>query len=175
MKRVAVYPGSFDPIHLGHMDIARRAAKLFDRLIVAVYSRPNKRLLFTAQERVVLAREALRDVPNIEVQPYGGLTTEFAESVGARVLVRGLRVISDFEMEYQMALTNKQLAPEIETICLMTRDEYAFLTGSIVKEIYMLGGDVSSLVLPHVLRALERKRDQSSRPDQTIEVVSIRD
>ena len=104
--RVAIYPGSFDPVHWGHIDIAKRAAVLFDRLIVAVYNRPNKKLLFSAAERVVLAREALCEVANIEVCPYGGLTTEFAKSRGAQVLVRGLRVISDFELEYQMALTN---------------------------------------------------------------------
>ncbi len=162
MERIALYPGSFDPIHLGHMDIARRAAALFDRLIVAVYARPNKKLLFSAQERVAMASEALASVPNVEVRTYGGLTARYAKSIGAKVLVRGLRVISDFELEYQMALTNNQLWPEIETICLMTRQDYAFLTASIVKEVFMLGGDVSSLVAPNVHRALMERRSELS-------------
>ena len=158
MERIAIYPGSFDPIHLGHMDITKRAAALFDKLIVAVYDRPNKQLLFSAEERVALAREALASVPNVKVQTYGGLTARHAKAVGAKALVRGLRVISDFEREYQMALTNNQLWPEIETICLMTRQDYAFLTASIVKEVFMLGGDVSSLVAPNVQIALTEKR-----------------
>ncbi|MGC9397780.1 MAG: pantetheine-phosphate adenylyltransferase [Anaerolineae bacterium] len=158
MERIAIYPGSFDPIHRGHMDIARRAAALFDRLIVAVYDRPDKEILFSVQERVALASEALKAIPNLEVRSYRGLTARYAKSVGARVLVRGLRVISDFEMEYQMALTNNQLWPEVETICLMTRQEHAFLTASIVKEIFMLGGDVSTLVAPNVEEALRQKR-----------------
>ena len=173
--RVAIYPGSFDPVHWGHIDIAKRAAVLFDRLIVAVYNRPNKKLLFSAAERVALAREALCEVANIEVCPYGGLTTEFAKSKDAQVLVRGLRVISDFELEYQMALTNNQLEPGMETICLMTRQEYAFLTGSIIKEIFMLGGDVSSLVPPHVQQALACKRAEASCTDESIQLVSLRD
>ncbi|MEA3309141.1 MAG: pantetheine-phosphate adenylyltransferase [Chloroflexota bacterium] len=174
-QRIAIYPGSFDPVHWGHIDIARRAATLFDHLIVAVYNRPNKRLLFPAEVRVELAREALSDVPNIEVSPYGGLTTAFAQASGAQVLVRGLRVVSDFELEYQMALTNNQLAPGIETICLMTRKEYAFLTGSIIKEIFRLGGDVSSMVPPYVQQALLRKRAVAAPQDEAIQLVSLRD
>jgi len=160
MRRVAIYPGSFDPIHCGHIDIAQRAAKLFDHLVVGVYDRPSKRLLFSTEERVALARKAFGSISNIEVRAYSGLTTAFADSLGARVLVRGLRVVSDFELEYQMALTNNQLAPHIETICLMTRKEYAFLTASIVKEIFMLGGNVSTIVPVYVHDALIAKRDQ---------------
>jgi pantetheine-phosphate adenylyltransferase len=175
MERTAIYPGSFDPIHLGHMDIAKRAASLFDHLIVAIYRRPNKNVLFPIEERIALAKEALRDVKNIEVCPYSGLTVEFAQKAGADVLVRGLRVISDFELEYQMALTNNQLAAEIETICLMTRQDYAFLTSSIVKEVCMLGGDVSIMVAPHVQRALLKKREALSRPGDSVAIVSLRD
>ncbi len=174
MKRTAVYPGSFDPIHLGHINVARRAAALFDHLIVAIYARPNKHLLFQVEERVALARQALIETPNIEVQPYHELTVHFAQSVGAQVLVRGLRAISDFELEYQMALTNNQLAPQMETICLMTHEDFAFMTGSIVKEIFMLGGDVSGMVPAHVLKAMHRKRDKRGEDDD-INVVSLRD
>ncbi len=175
MERIAIYPGSFDPIHLGHMDIAKRAAALFDRLIVAVYDRPTKQLLFSADERVKLAQEVLSSIPNIEVRTYGGLTAQYAKTVGAKVLVRGLRVISDFELEYQMALTNNQLWPEIETICLMTRQEYAFLTASIVKEIFMLGGNVSPLVAPSVEQALGQKRTALSGKNTTWSPNSLRD
>ncbi len=175
MERIAIYPGSFDPIHLGHMDIAKRAAALFDRLIVAVYDRPTKQLLFSADERVKLAQEVLSSIPNIEVRTYGGLTAQYAKTVGAKVLVRGLRVISDFELEYQMALTNNQLWPEIETICLMTRQEYAFLTASIVKEIFMLGGNVSPLVAPSVEQALGQKRTALSGENTTWSPNSLRD
>lgn len=174
MGTCALYPGSFDPIHYGHIDIAQRAAALFDHLIVAVYDRPNKRLWFSIEERVAFIREALRAVTNIEVRPYSGLTTAFADAVGAQVLVRGLRVISDFELEYQMALTNKALTPHIETICLMTRQEHAFLSASIVKEVCMLGGDVAALVPPHVLTALLAARERQGRPDDA-PLVSLRD
>ncbi len=175
MERVAIYPGSFDPLHYGHVDIAQRAARLFDRLIVAVYDRPSKKLLFSTAERVAMAQSVLGGDANIEVRPYHSLTVAFAEVVGAQVLVRGLRVISDFELEYQMALTNNQLAPDIETICLMTRHEYAFLTASIVKEVFWLGGDSTSLVPPLVFAELQRKR--ATLPDDTgpFTAVSIRD
>jgi pantetheine-phosphate adenylyltransferase len=158
LKRIAIYPGSFDPIHLGHIDIATRAASIFDELIVAVYDRPAKDLLFTIEERVTLAEEAMTDLANACVMPFSGLTVEFAHTVGARVVVRGLRVTFDFEVEYQMALTNRQLAPEIEFVCLMTHQAYAFLSSSIVKEIGLLGGDVSGMVPSHVAVALEAKR-----------------
>jgi len=159
--RTAVYPGSFDPIHFGHMDIAQRAATLFDRLVVGIYARPDKRLLFTVDERVALARAVLAPFGNVDVLPYHGLTVEFARSLGAQTLVRGLRVISDFEREYQMALMNQQLQPQVETICLMTRFEYAFVSASLVKEVFVAGGDVSGMVSPLVLAALEEKRQAS--------------
>jgi len=171
----AIYPGTFDPIHLGHVDIAARAAAIFDDLIVAVYERPAKNLLFNAEERVALAQEALRDLPNVQVMAYGGLTVEFARRVGAKVIVRGLRVISDFELEYQMALTNRELAPEIEFVCLMTRQEHAFLSSSILKEVALLGGDVAGMAPPNVVAALSRKREELERRNGPVPLVSLRD
>lgn len=175
MIRAALYPGTFDPIHLGHIDIATRAANIFEELVVAVYDRPAKDLMFTIEERVALAREALDDLPNVHVTPYGGLTVECARQVGAQVIVRGLRVISDFELEYQMALTNHQLAPEIELICLMTRQRHAFLSSSIVKEVALLEGDVSGMVPPHVSKALEEKHREREENHEPVPVISLRD
>jgi len=171
----AIYPGTFDPIHLGHVDIATRAAGIFDELVVAVYDRPAKSLLFTVEERVALAGQALAGLPNVRVAPYGGLTVEFARQVGAQAIVRGLRVISDFELEYQMALTNRQLAPEIEFVCLMTRQAHAFLSSSIVKEIALLRGDVSGVVPPHVAVALEAKRREREKHHEPVPLISLRD
>jgi pantetheine-phosphate adenylyltransferase len=142
------------------MDIAVRAASLFDRLVVAIYARPSKDLLFTVDERVELAKSVLAPYDSIEVAAYTGLTVELARKYGARTLVRGLRVISDFEREYQMALMNQQLSREVETVCLMTSYEYAFVSASLVKEVYIAGGDVSGMVHPLVLAALEKKRKQ---------------
>lgn len=172
-SRIALYPGSFDPIHYGHMDIAQRAATLFDRLILAVYARPNKALFFSAEERVELARAVLKDFANIEVCVYTGLTVTFARSVGAHTLVRGLRVISDFELEYQMALTNRQLCPEVETICLMTRQDHAFISASVTKEVFMAGGDISSMAPPLVAQALARKREILGADTPLVRVVSL--
>lgn len=171
----AVYPGTFDPIHLGHVDIAVRAANIFDGLVVAVYDQPAKNLMFSIEERVSLARQALADLAGVKVAPYAGLTVEFARQVGAYAIVRGLRVISDFELEYQMALTNRQLAPEIESVCLMTRQSHAFLSSSIVKEIALLKGDVSDMVPPHVAAALEAKRREREKNREPVPLVSLRD
>ena len=175
MTHVAIYPGTFDPVHLGHVDIATRAANIFDELVVAVYDRPAKSLMFTVEERVALARQALADLPNVRVASYGGLTVVFARHVGAQAIVRGLRVISDFELEYQMALTNRQLAPEVESVCLMTRQAHAFLSSSIVKEIALLEGDVSRMVPTHVVAALEEKRKEREKNHEPVPLVSLRD
>lgn len=175
MIQTALYPGTFDPVHYGHIDIATRASNLFENLVVAVYDRPAKNLMFSVEERVNLARKALRDLPNVRVEPYGGLTVEFAREVGARAIVRGLRVISDFELEYQMALTNRQLAAEIELVCLMTHQAHAFLSSSIVKEVALLSGDVDGMVPPHVARALEARRRRREKNHEPVPVVSLRD
>jgi len=175
LNHIAIYPGTFDPIHLGHVDIATRAAAIFDELIVAVYDRPAKSLMFTVEERVALARQALANLANVRVASYGRLTVEFARHVGAQAIVRGLRVISDFEWEYQMALTNRQLEPEIEFVCLMTRQPHAFLSSSIVKEIALLGGDVSRMASPQVVTALEVKRRERERNHEPVPLVSLRD
>ena len=168
----AIYPGTFDPIHLGHVDIAARSAAIFDEVIVAVYDRPAKKLLFNVEQRLALANEALKGFPNIRVMTYHGLTAEYAREVDAQVIVRGLRVISDFEWEYQMALTNHELAPEIDFVCLMTRQEYAFVSSSIVKEVAMLGGDVSRMAPPAVIAALEKVKEERQEP---VPMVSLRD
>jgi pantetheine-phosphate adenylyltransferase len=173
--RRAVYPGTFDPIHLGHLDIAARSAAIFDELIVGVYDRPSKNLLFTTEQRVAMAREALQETPNIQVVAYNSLTAEFARHIGALAIVRGLRVISDFEWEYQMALTNRQLAPEIEFVCLMTRQKYAFLSSSIVKEVALLGGDMTHLTSPNVAACLEEKRKEMETTKGVVPLVSLRD
>jgi pantetheine-phosphate adenylyltransferase len=172
---VALYPGTFDPVHFGHIDIATRASTIFENLVVAVYDRPAKSLMFTVEERVALAQQALDHLPNVHVAPYGGLTVEFARDVGAQAIVRGLRVISDFELEYQMALTNRKLAPEIEFVCLMTRQRHAFLSSSIVKEVALLSGNVEGMVPPHVARALGSKRRSLEEHGDPVPVVSLRD
>jgi len=175
LTRIALYPGTFDPIHLGHVDIAARAATIFDQVVVAVYDRPAKNLMFTIDERVELARQALIGLPNIRVARYGGLTVEFARQMKAQAIVRGLRVISDFELEYQMALTNRQLAPEIEFVCLMARQDHAFLSSSIVKEVALLGGDVSRMVPANVAAALAAKECQRGKNCEPVPLFSLRD
>ena len=161
MSHIAIYPGAFDPIHCGHIDIATRAANIFDQVIVAVYNRPSKNLLFTTEERLSMMREAISHLPNVAAESYGGLTVDYARHQGAEVIVRGLRVVSDFELEFQMALMNHQLAPELDLICLMTSLEYSFLSSSIVKEIAALGGCVDGLVPFHVIPLLKTKLESS--------------
>ncbi|MBN1955779.1 MAG: pantetheine-phosphate adenylyltransferase [Anaerolineae bacterium] len=173
--RRAVYPGTFDPIHLGHVDIASRSAAIFDELVVGIYDRPAKNLLFSTEARIDLARQALQGVPNVQVMAYSGLTVAFARQSGAQAIVRGLRVISDFEWEYQMALTNRELAEEIEFVCLMTRQEYAFLSSSIVKEVALLGGDISCMAPLAVIGALIEKRKELEKQRGAVPLVSLRD
>jgi pantetheine-phosphate adenylyltransferase len=154
---VAIYPGSFDPVHNGHVDIAARAAEIFDRLVVAIYALPLKSVLFSVEERVEMARHALAHLPNVSVTSYRGTTVKFARCQKAQVIVRGLRITYDFDREYQMALTNKAMASDIETVCLFTNLDYAFLSSSIVKEIAMAGGDVTDMVPAHVRESLSAK------------------
>lgn len=152
-----MFPGSFDPIHYGHIDIARRAAKLFDQVVVAVYDKPLKSLLFMPEERIALARQAMSEFPNVSVVGYSGLTVTFAKEIGVDAIVRGLRVFSDFEFEFRMALANNRLDKSIDTIALITSEENTFLSSSTVKEIASFGGDVSSMVPPYVNEALKRR------------------
>lgn len=170
----AIYPGSFDPIHYGHIDIAKRAAQIFDKLVWAVYDRPLKNLMFNTEERIAFMREAARDVPNIEVISYNGLTVEFARRLGAKVMVRGLRVTFDFEVEYQTALNNRELAEEIETVCLVTTLKYAFVSSSTLKEIAFAGGRIDSIVPRYVEQALQRRLAQlGSDPGDKVKQVSL--
>ena len=153
----AIYPGGFDPITWGHIDIAKRAATVFDRLVVAVYDSPAKTLLFTTSERVMLAVKALEGIDNVEVDTFSGLTVEYARKVNAKVIVRGLRALSDFEAEMQMAHFNRKMAPEVEVVCLMTSLEYGFLSARMVKEILKLGGPSEGLVPDFVAAAIRLK------------------
>jgi pantetheine-phosphate adenylyltransferase len=173
----AFYPASFDPIHYGHIDIAKRSVQIFERVIVGVYDRPLKNLLFSTDERLHLVEQALRDVPNLEIARYSGLTVDYARQVGAQVIVRGLRVVSDFELEWHMALTNKQLAPDIEVVCFMTSQVYAFLSSSTVREVALLGGDVSSMAPSFVVEALHRKAVERAQDpiNQPVPITSLRD
>lgn len=154
---IALYPGSFDPVTNGHVDIARRASRLFDRIVVAVYDAPPKRLLFDTQDRVEMFKRAVAEVSNIQVTPYSGLTVSYAKLVGATVVVRGLRASSDFEYEFEMAMMNRNIQPDIEVVCMMTRLEYQFLSSSLLKEVCALGGPIRNLVPNHVETALRSK------------------
>jgi pantetheine-phosphate adenylyltransferase len=153
----ALFPGTFDPIHYGHIDIARRAARLFDELVVAVYNQPLKSLLFTPEDRIQMVEHTFQDDKNIRVMGYSGLTVEFCRAIQAQVVVRGLRVFSDFEHEFRMALANQRLDPEFEMIALITKEEHTFLSSTTVREIASLGGDVSSMVPPHVDKFLKNR------------------
>ncbi|HSN94411.1 MAG TPA: pantetheine-phosphate adenylyltransferase [Anaerolineaceae bacterium] len=152
-----IFPGSFDPIHLGHVDIARRASEVFDEVVVAVYDKPSKHLLFTPSERIRMAKECLKEIKNITVVGYSGLTINFAKEVHAKAIVRGLRVFSDYEYEFRMALANHRLNDEIDTIALITAEENMFISSTTVKEIASFSGDVSSMVPPLVEKALKNK------------------
>lgn len=153
----ALFPGTFDPIHYGHIDIASRASRLFDEVVMAVYDKPLKSLMFSPEERMELVRAAFNNNPKIKVTGYSGLTVEFARHIDAQVIVRGLRVFSDFEFEFRMGLANQRLASDIETVAFITAEEHTFLSSSTVKEIASLGGDVSSMVPAHVDTALKNK------------------
>lgn len=173
MKRV-VFPGTFDPIHFGHIDIARRALALFDELVVAVYDKPLKNLLFTPQERIALVSAAFKGEPKVRVEGYSGLTISYARTIGASAIVRGLRVFSDFEYEFRMALANKRLDPTMDVIALITSEQHTFLSSTTVKEIAALGGDVSSMVPDFVANALAAKLNGQGE-DHNVPLNSLRD
>lgn len=154
---IAIYPGSFDPVTNGHLDIAERASHLFDTIIMAVFDRPdNKRVLFSTAERVEFLRQATTHMPKIRVETYNTLTVSYAKSVGARVVVRGLRAANDFEAEFQMAQVNQRLAPDIDLVYFMASHQYTYFSSTRVRELASLGADVSWLVPPHVVDALNR-------------------
>jgi pantetheine-phosphate adenylyltransferase len=157
MKRTAIYPGSFDPLTNGHLDVIQRAAKLFDRVIVAVAENESKQPLFTLAERVALAKQAVVKLPNVETDSFSSLLVEYVAAQKAQAIVRGLRAVSDFEFEFQLALMNRKLDENIETIFMMPKDTYTFLSSRIVKEIARLGGDVRAFVPPNVQIALRKK------------------
>lgn len=159
---IAIYPGSFDPITLGHLDIIERGAKLFEQVIVAVLSNPGKQPLFTVTERIDQISHCTQHLPNVEVGDFAGLTVDYAKLRHAGVLLRGLRVLSDFEKELQMAHTNKTLYPEIETVFLATAKEYSFLSSSVVKEIAQFGGEIDHLVSPNVAKDMYEKYQNKS-------------
>jgi pantetheine-phosphate adenylyltransferase len=172
----AIFPGTFDPITNGHLDIAQRATELFDHVIVAVYARPIKSLLFSTAERLEMAEKAFEGWPNVSVESYDGLTVDVARRKGAKAIIRGLRVVGDFEFEFQMALMNRTLAPEIESVCLMTTKEYYFLSSSIVKEVATLDGNISALVPPHVVTALRQKiQELGDEATERIKITTMRD
>lgn len=157
----AVYPGTFDPMTLGHADLMRRAARLFDRLILAVAAGHHKRTMFTIAERLEIAQEIAAPYPNVEVVAFRGLLRDFVVDNGGKVVVRGLRAVSDFEYEFQMAGMNRQLMPDVETLFLTPSDQYQFISGTFVREIALLGGDVSKFVAPSVLDRLRARVGQA--------------
>lgn len=158
MKRGAVYPGTFDPITTGHQDLVRRAAGLFDRVIVAIAANPNKAPMFPLEKRVDLARQVLSDLPNVQVMGYAGLTVEFARQHGLGIIVRGLRAVSDFEFEFQLANMSRHLSRDIETVFMTPQEQFTFISSTLVREIAVLGGDVNEFVHPIVAAELRKQR-----------------
>lgn len=154
---VAIYPGTFDPLTNGHLDIVTRAARLFDKIIIGVYEKSDKDLFFSTEERVDLVRRAVASIPNVEVKSFRGLAVDFARQVKAQVMIRGLRMNADFEKEFEMALMNRKLAPELDLLCLMASQEYQFLSSSLLKEVARLSGNINDFVPRHVAEALKRK------------------
>ena len=155
--RIAVYPGSFDPITNGHLDIIRRAAKVYDKVVIGVLSNINKKPVFTAEERAQMIRESTEEISNIEVDVFSGLLVDFAKTKGAQVIVKGLRTVADFEYEFQMALLNKALNPEYETMFMMTDTKYSYISSSMVKEVAKFHGDLTGFVPPQIVDKIKNK------------------
>ena len=153
----ALYPGSFDPVTKGHIDVADRAAALFDKVVIAVYATPSKNLLFTTEERVDLFKDAVSHLSNVEVRQFQGLVVRFAQEIGTEVIVRGLRSGADFEYEYEMAFMNRKLAPNVDMVSFMTSQEHMFVSSSLLKEVARLGGDITGMVTPRVATAVYDK------------------
>jgi pantetheine-phosphate adenylyltransferase len=162
LKTIAVYPGTFDPITLGHVDIVSRASPLFDTVILAVAASTSKNTVFSIDERVELSREVLKHISNVEVQKFGGLMVDFAREKKASVVLRGLRAVSDFEYEFQLAGMNRKLMPEVDTIFMPTSERYTYISSSLVREIAVYGGDVSDFVDPKVREALKSRFEKST-------------
>src|SRR5882724_11716794 len=158
LKNHAVYPGTFDPITNGHHDLVRRAASIFERVIVAIAANPNKAPMFPLEMRIDMARRVLDDVPNVEVKGYSGLTVEFARAEGMHVVIRGLRAVSDFEFEFQLANMSRHLTREVETVFLTPQEQFTFISSTLVREIAVLGGDVGEFVHPLVEAELKKQR-----------------
>jgi pantetheine-phosphate adenylyltransferase len=171
----AVFPGTFDPIHFGHIDIACRAARLFDELIIAVYDKPLKSLLFSPKTRIELVKKSFDQDQNVKVMGYSGLTVQFCQTINAQVIIRGLRVFSDFEYEFRMALANHRLDSAIESMALITAEEHTFLSSTTVREIASLGGDISSMVPKHVEEALKTRFIELGEGQQVVPSTSLRD
>lgn len=159
MQVVAIYPGTFDPLTLGHIDVAKRAARMFDQLILSIAESTSKKPHFTLDERISMAEQIMKEYDNIEVQAFTGLTVDLAKKLNARVIVRGLRAISDFDFEVQIAGMNRHLARDIETVFITASQDYTFLSSSLVREVASHDGDVSEFVHPLVLEALHRKKN----------------
>ncbi len=157
-SNIGIYPGSFDPITNGHIDIINRATKIFNKVLIAVLKNPSKSFTFSVEERVDMIKDTFKDYNNIEVESFDGLLIDYLKSKNGRAVIRGLRMISDFENEFQMALINRKMSPEFETVFLMTSEEFSFLSSSIVKEIYFLGGDISTFVPGIVLEKIKNKK-----------------
>ncbi len=162
MPRRAIYPGTFDPITNGHTDLVRRAAGIFDEVLVAVANNPRKAPLFTLEERIDLSRRVLADIPNVEVTGYDGLTVQFMRERGIRIVVRGLRAVSDFEFEFQLANMQRHLLPQMETVFLTPQEQFTFISSTMVREIAVFGGDVSQFVDPIVTAALRGRKFQGT-------------
>lgn len=178
MERItrALYPGSFNPVHYGHIDIARRALRVFDEVVIAIYVHPGKPDLFPAEERLALIQAVFENEPRVQVASYNELTVDYAKRVGAHAIVRGLRVFSDFELEFRMALANRRLAPEIEIVNFIAAEEHLHISSSTIREIASLGGDVSSMAPPHVVtRLIERFAELKAEGSKKSFVISIKD